>query len=241
MHRFLLISLTVIVVVFAVPRSSAGILIDFEDGAAFGGDDAAISNQYTPLGVTFSLLAGKSANSAVLGLPTLELVGNSKADKNSAFVTNNGGGDDLARSGFANELGDYLLKTNQNVSKTGFVRLVLDFSQDVASIGGQIWDIDGGGSKSSEQWRVTAFDGNNAALSSIDSPLGTNYGKSSLDGLPWNWELSGANIRRVELEFIGTKQSGNGVGFDNFFVVPVPEPGMLLLIGLGGLLVLRRS
>lgn len=141
-------------------------------------------------------------------------------------------------------LGDWFVRSSGEILERGGQDVYLSIFYDTAvtAASGQIWDIDGNSNQGSEQWDVRAFDGDDNLVASVLSPEGTTNGPGSLDGLPWVFNLSGAEFSRIDFVFTGSKTTGVGLGFDNFNTSSVPAPGTLALLGLGlfGLAAARR-
>jgi hypothetical protein len=199
-------------------------VLDFEDAAAFGGDDAIISSKYfLSQGFDLSAVAGDSAETAREVDFSFEKVGKDGTD---GFVTK-GLGRDVARTG---DLGNYFLKAgtgNLEYNKAKYFKLSVDYTTVSFGASGQIWDIDG-----PEQYQVTAFDASGALISTLTSPAG------GLDGEPWDFSIavdptSGRIIDKIDIEAIGTKNL-RGFAFDNFdsHATPLPAGMSLSLMGL---------
>ena len=219
--------------------SDAVLLVDFEDAVSYGGDNAQISNQYVGShGVSFSLMAGATKGTAIAGLPTYELIGDS--DPVRGFLYDQGSAYDVEAPAHSGKLGRFFMKAVGDVSTNGYVKLIIDYAFAVNAASGQIWDIDGH-SNGTERWEVKAYDSGGTELHSLLSPDGVGHGPGSLDGSPWGWAIAVDNIWKIEIEFIGTKTSGVGLAFDNFSPSEIPEPGMMSLIGLGVLVLFFRK
>lgn len=210
--------------------ASAG-FIDFENGPALGlGDNDSLTTEYQGTdGVRFEGAF-------------LEASGEEDANPQGFLTDQTGGFDDAfdATPG----LGDWFVRTGGEVSERGGQSVFLSIFYDsaVTAASGQIWDIDGNNSQGSEQWDVRAFDSDNNLVTSALSPEGTTNGPGSLDGLPWTFYLTGGEFSRIDFVFTGTKETGVGLGFDNFNTASVPAPGTLALLGLGlfGIAAARR-
>lgn len=243
--RKLAIGLALLLMSFGSTAAFGIGLVDFEDAPVHGGDNAPVSDQYKlSHGVTFSVLFGPTKAEAVPGLPTFEAVGG--ADTQQGFVYDGSGVFDTEDPAAAGQLGRFFLKSSNNVYATGYVKLIIDYESPVIGASGQIWDIDGGQVFGTEQWLVTAFDGGGFEVDSLLSPLGNTNDPASLDGLPWNWLLSAgdASIKKIEIEFVGTKTRFVGLAFDNFQTSEVPEPAVMTLLTMGifvALLIRRRK
>ncbi|MDX1800456.1 MAG: PEP-CTERM sorting domain-containing protein [Marinobacter sp.] len=214
-----------------VSGPAAASFIDFEDAPSLGlTDNDSLTNQYQgSAGVTF------------VGA-FVEASGEADANPQGFLNDTNSNYDEqfLASPG----LGNYFVRSGGEVSSRGGQGVYLSILYDTAvtSASGQIWDIDGNTTQGTEQWDVRAYNSAGDLVTSILSPVGSTNGAGSLDGLPWGFALSGTAFSRIDFVFTGTKQTGVGLGFDNFNTASVPEPGTLALMGLGllGTVVARR-
>jgi len=224
-------------------------VIDFESlpGGNTPVDDMAIGNSYNVAEfnfVTFSILDSSGLSDAVF-----EARG---SDDDDGFVSQGAGANDVEAPGFAGQgLGGFFLRDNRDFSDTGTpLSLIITYNEAASGIApisasGDIWDIDGvdngGPANGTEQWAVYVTDilGNTTLQGT--SPIGTDPA-NPLDGLPWTWNAFDEDgIASIELRFIGTKEQGLGVAFDNFSSGPlVPTPGALALFGIGGIAATRR-
>lgn len=199
---------------------AAAAFLDFEDAPDRDlTDNHEITDQYDDAGVTFE----------------------------GAYLERTGGGDGNPQ-GFLNDqdgawdtqfaatpgLGDWFLRSAGEVSQRGGQGIFLSilYATSVTAAAGQIWDIDGNSAQGTEAWEVQALlDGN--LQQTAASPEGSSNGAGSLDGLPWRFELSGSEFDRIDFVFVGSKESGVGLAFDNFNTNSVPLPATGLLMGLG--------
>jgi hypothetical protein len=161
-------------------------------------------------------------------------------------------GKDTAAPGFESQLGSFFLRQAGGAPPAPFV-VAFDTTRTISGLSGVIWDIDGVTAKQSEQWLVEVLDASGNVLASELSPLGTSI-TGSLNGRPWMFSFTGlpAGVTTLRLTFVGGKTKGVGFGFSDFGVIfaglrslSVPEPGSLVLVGLGSLSLLvctvRRS
>lgn len=223
-----------------------GDVIDFENAADYGGDGAAISNDYlSQYGLQMTTWAGADKASAGLRDATFEQVG--LADGGDAFNYTDSNGNLVYGGGNGGDLGDYYLAmgTTSNMDElynTGYVKMQFDYDSAVTGVSGEIWDLDEN-SYGTEQFTVTAYDANGAVVSGLTSPE-VSY-DDDLDGLPWSWSLAGDDITQVVMEFVGTRTNYLGLAFDNFdynsanasatatsHAAPVPGAFPLGLLGL---------
>jgi hypothetical protein len=148
-------------------------------------------------------------------------------------------GIDTADAGFAGQLGGWFLRSS--VPGSDFGNFIIDYTSSfpVTAASGEVWDIDGtegqGGSPSyTEEYTVRAYDAASNLLATQVSPLGTlNSGGAPLDGRPWTFAFSGltVGIDRIVVTFTGTKPSGIGLAFNNFYPLSaVPEPTTAWLV-----------
>jgi hypothetical protein len=224
-----------LVVAVSFSGSASAQLIDFETvPGGVSADQLPISNQYQSLyGVTFSTVNPS-------GVPYLEAVGN--ADPGYGFYRSIGGDYDQGRSqNEANQLKSFFLRFGTgNGYANQLTQLLITYTNPVSAASAQIWDIDAN-SNGYEQWLVQARDAGNNVIGSASSPIGiSGNDPASLDGLPWTWSFNEAtaDIYSITLDYVGTKQTGIGLAFDNFNTsdpapTPTPEPSTALLFGAG--------
>ena len=185
-----------------VASATAG-LVDFENASLHGGDDAVITDSYlAAYGMSITTLVGKKASSATEVQLSFEAVGREETD---AFWTNSSGRD-IALS---DSLGSFFMKVGtegREYKSSKYLKMSINFDETTTAASGQVWDIDG-----PQQYQVTAFDANDAAVASLESPIG------GLDAAPWNWSVEvdgGVSISKVEIESIGNGTLGD-FAFDN--------------------------
>lgn len=215
--------------------TSQATLLDFEDAAAFGGDDAAVTDSYLQsYGISIQALMGKNERKATEAALSFEQIGGDGTDAFSMWNL----GQDLSA------LGNYYLKLGPgnfpgDGSRFFIMSIGYDTAVDFAS--GEIWDIDGW-----EQFEVTGYDANGNEVASVESPYGW------LDGQAWTWTLNaedGNPITAVEINKLGNGKI-EGLAFDNFSYsssaantanVPVPAALPLGIVGLAALVIRRRQ
>ena len=226
--------------------------IDFETG--FVDDEPFTGTEFSGDGVNFEPAAGISL--------AIEATGSSATDTANGFVYNGAAAGaesfDTDATG-AGRLGGFFLRRSGDFSNTvlpnGPLFSIAYSAAPTGAISGEIWDIDvvtQQGAKDpnegTEQWRVLAYDAGGTEIGRIDSPVGDDF---DLDALPWTFtfldaDLAGglANLDRIDIAFVGTKETGVGVAFDNFASgiapVPLPAPVLLLAGALGALALAGR-
>ena len=144
-----------------------------------------------------------------------------------------GGIPDVANGGLGPQLGNFFLR--YVVPGAIPEPFIIDYNtpQTITALSGEIWDIDGA-SQATERWLVEVLDASNNLLASQLSPLGNS---PALDGLPWVLSFTGlpTGVDNLRITFVGTKLSGVGLAFNNFNTTAVPEPGSVMLLGLGAI------
>ena len=219
-------------------------LVDFENAASNGGDDATVTSDYfKSYGLAVSAVAGNDRSSATAAVLTFEATG---WDGTDGFWSSNTGRDEA----FSGNLGNYFIKAGSGdlaYNRATYFNMKIDYAQATQKASGEVWDIDG-----KEQYRVTALDANGNAISSLTSPEG------SLNAEPWTWsfDVTGDNqeISTIEVEFVSTKSTLRGFAFDNFNsteanynatasqrAAPLPPALVMGLAGMSALFVSRKS
>ena len=92
--------------------------------------------------------------------------------------------------------------------------------------------------QATERWRVDVLDASNTILATQFSPIGNSLAG---DSLPWTFAFTGlpAGVDKLLIRFVGTKTNPVGLAFNNFSPVEaVPEPGSVVLMGLGAIALL---
>jgi hypothetical protein len=191
-------------------------------------DNAPLSAPYAIDGVTldFDLLVNGLSED-----PVFELAGH--PDDGFAFV--NGSLmtplRDTAAPGFEAQLGSWFIRPMALGTSLTLIINYTSTTGPVTAASGEIWEIDAVDDTATERYEVRAYDGSNALLASLLSPEGISP-TAPLDALPWTFQFTGlTDLRRVEIEFVGTRTSGIGLAFNNFSpVTAVPEPGSVTLL-----------
>ncbi len=218
------------------PLASAAV-IDFETTPAgpLPTDNLVLN---TPFAITgggnvqfyFDVNGNNSYDAGLDDDPIFERIGQDGSD---AYTSSVSGSADTAAPGFAPQLGFYFLRHPMPFSLPPSFVIDYNTAQTITGLSGEIWDIDGTPTNT-ERWLVEVLDGPGSVLASQLSPLGNS---TALDSLPWTFGFSGlpAGVDKVRLTFAGTKTTGIGLAFNNFSpTVAVPEPGVMLLAGCGG-------
>ena len=222
-----------------LPLSPAGAaLIDFETdpAAATPVDNAPLSTPYNIAGggtVRF-FFDTNGNNSYDLGTDLDPLFEAAGTDSGEGFANGTLGGIfDVANGGLGPQLGNFFLR--YVVPGAIPEPFIIDYNtpQTITALSGEIWDIDGA-SQATERWLVEVLDASNNLLASQLSPLGNS---PALDGLPWVLSFTGlpTGVDKLRITFVGTKLSGVGLAFNNFNTTAVPEPGSVMLLGLGAI------
>jgi hypothetical protein len=212
-----------------------GDLIDFENAADYGGDNAVIADNYfEQYGVSVSAMAGSSASDAREAVLAFEKSGNN--DANAGYWSSRTGRDEA----FSGDLGDYFLKAGTgdlSYNDSTYFVLTVDYNVATQAASGEVWDIDG-----PEQYTVTAFDSNGNLVASLVSPTG------GLNAEPWTWSFDmgdKGDISQITVAASGEKNL-RGFAFDNFnateaspnadtHATPLPSAFALGLFGLVGM------
>jgi hypothetical protein len=186
--------------------------------------------------------------------PVFEERGDADGDPSGFRSTKNVGSDRPSAPG----LGSWFIRQPGDFGTTPFPgNFIVDYdtTQTINALSGEIWDIDAGPGGATEQWLVEVLDRDNNVVTSQLSPLGIDQtDPDSLDSLPWTFGFTNLTARsslvdKVRISFVGSKTAGIGLAFNNFSAftslapTPVPEPGTLLLsgIGLAGVALARRA
>lgn len=242
MAKSLITSATLVTLV-ALPLVAQADVIGFEQtpGGSTPSDNSTLSTPYNLAGggtvqFFFDTNGNNSYDAGTDSLPVFEAVG---SDTSTGFF--NGTTPDTAAAGYESQLGNFFLR--QPSSFTSVSPFLIDYntSQTITSFSGEIWDLDGAGVNSSEQWLIEALDSSNSVLASVLSPNATTSDASSLNGKPWAFSFTSlpSGFDKIRLTFTGTKTSGIGLAFDNFsptvsvVTSAVPEPSSLSLFALG--------
>jgi hypothetical protein len=234
-------------------KNAVGAIINFETvpgGAPI--DQLPITDQYKNVidgGVTFS------TDALINPWPVLEVIGSHPVtDPLNGFLNDGSGLLDTETPGLPGlppgtpGLGSYFLRLSTlNLLSTPVPTLIIDYTTPVSATSAQIWDIDMAVGLGFEQWLVTAKDDAGVTIATRLSPQGILWSDpNSLDGKPWFWSFNNPgnfNIWSIEIEWMGSKQSGIGLAFDNFNSNAVPIPGAIWLFGSGilGMVFMRRK
>jgi hypothetical protein len=183
------------------------------------------------LGVTFELEGG--------GYPVLARVGSPMTAFGGGLTNEH----DLPTPAAAALVGDYFL-TDDGVVGAPPAPLIIRYDTPVAAASGILIDVDGYGRGTIfEAFRIEARGASDAVLDIIEL-----IGSAAGDGeaAPWSFSRALEDIHSIRISYFGNKPWGIGLAFDYFspsspFEPPVPEPGTLVLVGLGlGLLGARR-
>lgn len=229
MKRTTMVAVAAFAAAGIAPASAA--VIDFEGGA----DDQAITaSTFSAQNVRFEAAEGVDL--------AFEKVGDDETD---GFLYDADRAYDRAAEN-PGRLGDTFMRTGQQVSSRDLNGPVFSVAYDRAPtlpIGGEIWDIDGNSAQGTEQWAVQAYSSEDALIAEQISPEGTKLGAGTLDGRAWSFLFDGegydlGDIARIDFSFIGTKDRGIGLAFNNFETgapVPLPAAAWFLITAVGGL------
>jgi hypothetical protein len=234
MHRSTILSIALAAAILSIASPAGAAMIDFETDptAAPSVDDYVLATPY-PIGggsvqFYFDVNANLTYDSGVDGDPIIEQIG---ADGNDAFTNNLLALSDTANAPFAPQLGNFFLR--QVTPGPAPMPFIVDYntSATISALSGEIWDIDGQ-TQATELWKVEVLDSANAVLASQFSPLGDSF---ALDARPWVFSFSGLplGVDKLRITFQGTKINSIGLAFNNFNPTAVPEPGGVVLMGLG--------
>jgi hypothetical protein len=217
-----------------ISQPAVAAVIDFETDptTAPSTDDYVLSTPYPIAGGSvqfyFDVNANLAYDSGIDSDPIIEQIG---ADGNDAFTNNTLALSDIANAPFAPQLGNFFLR--QASPGPAPPPFIVDYNTGatITALSGEIWDIDGA-SQATELWKVEVLDGANNVLTSQFSPLGDSF---ALDARPWVFSFSGlpSGVDKLRITFQGTKINNIGLAFNNFNPTAVPEPGSIMLLGLG--------
>jgi hypothetical protein len=218
-------------------------VIDFETTPAglTPMDDSFLSSgtPYNIPGLQVSFGFDTDSNGSIDSDGRFEQTGTYQGEPISAFQGSSGA--DTPDPGFAAQLGNWFLQSPTPGSQFGRFAIQYSSTFPVTAASGEIWDIDGNQTTGvTEQYTIQAFDSSSSLLSTIVSPTGTlDTASAPLDGEPWVFTFSGlSNIDHIVITFTGTKTSGIGLAFNNFYpTTAVPEPSTVLLGLIGAAIV----
>jgi hypothetical protein len=233
-----------------VPQRAPAAVIDFETTpSGLTPIDNAPLSRFTPYniaGLQVSFGFDTNSDGIVDSDGLFEETGTYPGDPISAFSGSSGV--DTPDPGFGPQLGNWFLQSPAPGSQFG--RFVIQYASSfpVTAASGEIWDIDGNQNTGvTEEYTIQAFDSTNSLLATIVSPLGVlDTPIAPLDGEPWVFAFSGlsAGIDHVVITFTGTKTSGIGLAFNNFYpTTAVPEPATVALAAIATIasaMVVRR-
>jgi hypothetical protein len=241
-----LIATAILLSIASLQSSVNGQLVTFDQTPAgtTPADNSELASPYTIDGggtvrFFFDTSGNGSFDPGVDALPFFEAAGD--ADPQSGFVNNTIVRDDIAASGFENQLGTYFLRQPAAFGAVPAPFFVdYDTSQTITALSGEIWDIDGVDEPTdpgfgTEQWRVEVLNASGAILASQLSPQGT-APTVPLDGQPWVFSFANlpSGVDKIRITFTGTRPAV-GLAFNNFSpTVAIPEPGSFL-VGILGL------
>ncbi|MDB5327941.1 MAG: motif protein [Phycisphaerales bacterium] len=231
-----------------------GNLLDFEhtpDGSS-PVDNAALTTPYAIDGGTVGFFFDTNGDNIYQPdtdvAPHFELVG-AQANDGARGFRGTFEPEDSARDlpGLSDQLGNWFLRKQGDVdtaTPTPFVFIAdYDTTTPIRSLSGEIWDIDSV-ENATEQWQVDVLDASNQVIASALSPVGIlQTDPNSLDGRPWQFSFNNltGDADKIRMTFVGTKQSGIGIAFNNFSpTVSVPEPAGLGAMLVAGMVGLRR-
>lgn len=213
--------------VFFGVASTAGVLIDYDDGVAGGGHDAAINNGgFESTGTGNLADADGWVGTAGSGVAQIQGNLNSPVGGNNSVAGVNSNGSNLAfgrDSGHVLALGDIFEAEYDWRDAFGFdpgesIDMILYYTAD-DTIGGArttLFTFNSGGEDTNNTWETEAF-GPTTALAD-----------------------AGAVGKKLFVSFEANADNESFSRVDNVFLSVVPEPGSLALLGLGGLLISRR-
>src|SRR5690606_32816693 len=118
---------------------------------------------------------------------------------------------DTEREGSPRHLGDFFLRQAPGIGAWPGP-MIIEYDANVDALGGEIWDLDSDDVGRTERWRFTAYDETGELLRFVDSPVSIPQSNpASLDSLAWEFSIvDPGRIRRVEIDFIGTKTTNIG-------------------------------
>jgi hypothetical protein len=213
----------------------AATVINFESDP-FGAtpvDDSFLSyaTPYNIAGLQVQFGFDSDSNGSIDTDGRFEQTGTFQGEPISAFQGSSGA--DTPDPLYALQLGGWFLQSAHPGMPFG--RFVIQYTSafPVTAASGEIWDIDGQPALGvTEEYTVQAFDSANTLLATDVSPLGVlDTASAPLDGEPWTFTFSGlTNIDRIVITFTGTKTSGIGLAFNNFYpTTAVPEPSAIAI------------
>lgn len=188
-------------------------------------DNLPLTDQYLTQGIRFGFDNDLNGEIDATGSPTLEQIGYDGTDCfwNNYLYDSTGSLEsslDLAFTGYADQLGNYFMKSAEAGSPPNTICIVFD--APIKSFSGEIWDLDGNLDQGRfEKWRIEALNESKVVIGYMESPLGLDvYDPNTLDGKPWpfTFDLSAFEpVWGIRLVSIGqTGETGDApVAFNN--------------------------
>lgn len=139
---------------------------------------------------------------------------------------------DTAHPGYEARLGGFFLRNDPAFAFEH--NFVVEYETPVTRLSGEIWDLDGVEGKD-EKWTVLGFDEHGYVAAACVSGRWRQYDAYSFDGLPWRFALdTDRPIKRLLIQFLGSKETNIGFAFNNFDATGAGVPPVLLGVMPGG-------
>jgi hypothetical protein len=221
--------------VFALAAVCGGQVLDFEtlpDGSTPVDDGVLpLGSRYVVEGIEVALGWSTNGDLSIDTAVQFEQVGSFQGENEVGFFNGALGVSDVADEGFTEQLGSFFLRRSESTARDDV--FVIEYSEVVLAVSGEIWDLDHHFDGGFERWLIEAFDETGALVASVQSPFlvePPDPSDNNFDGEPWLFAVrSQLGIRTIAMRYTGTTTTPVGpFAFNNFNATEaIPGPTIL--------------